>query len=505
MSKGKKQAITLISLCLLMILGIVAYFLVPQGEEKEEDTGEEATQTIEVVSIDGANITGLQILSEEENISLEKKENTWKLTDIPEAPVDQEAVEGMFSAFQPVKATKKLDGANVDMAEYGLDKPAKTLQVTTKDGKTYEIKLGEVVPATGGNYGLYDGQLYTFEDTFYAAFEGSKNSLISKEGVASITADYMTSIEVEKEGKTTFRAEVVSDDKKVDAYTNWVISEPFEKPLAGSSTEDWGTLQGYFSSVSFDELVEYGAKDLEKYGLKNPGAVVKVNYFTLKDGYEEPEATANPNGTAANNNTNKANVIPKKYQDGKSYTLSVGDETEDGESYYVRWNDSKQVYTLKADTVNQMIDADAYTYMDRCVYSTLATDIKGYDATIGDKKISVTRKDGKNEEGKDINIWTLNGKKVSDENEETFLTPYTKGYLLEFTSEAKDDVKPKSKEPVMQIVFHEANRDVTVTYYPYDGTNFYRVDKDGMDYFLVDKRSVDDMISAYEALLELDQ
>ncbi len=56
----------------------------------------------------------------------------------------------------------------------------------------------------------------------------------------------------------------------------------------------------------------------------------------------------------------------------------------------------------------------------------------------------------------------------------------------------------------MTIVFHEEKRDVTVRYLPYDGTNFYRVDKDGMDYFLVDKRSVDDVVTAFGSLPELD-
>ena len=51
-----------------------------------------------------------------------------------------------------------------------------------------------------------------------------------------------------------------------------------------------------------------------------------------------------------------------------------------------------------------------------------------------------------------------------------------------------------------KIVYHEANRDVTVTYRPYDGTNFYRVDKNGMDYFLVDKLSVDAVIEAFKTL-----
>ncbi len=61
-------------------------------------------------------------------------------------------------------------------------------------------------------------------------------------------------------------------------------------------------------------------------------------------------------------------------------------------------------------------------------------------------------------------------------------------------------MKPKKKEPVLTMIYHEEKRDVRVVYYPYDGTNFYRVDRDGMDYFLVDKRSVDDVIEKFRGI-----
>ncbi len=507
MSKGKKQALTLVVLCLLMVGAIVAYFLVPQGEEENTESPQATTASIEVANIDVSTINNVEISGEGmENISLHKSGEDWILANLPKAPLDATAVEAIFSGLSPLSATKELALDETSLAEYGLENPVMTVKIATTDGSSYEIKLGETVPVTGGNYGIIgDGdKVYAFEDTLLSSFSVTQNSLIEKEEIADITGDYLTSISVKNKGKESFRAEIVSDDKKVDAYTNWVISKPYEKPLAGSSTEDWNTLQGYFTSVSLQELVEYNCKDWKKYGLDEPIGEVEVHYFELAEGYEVPEATANPDGKVTSNSTNKANIVPKDKQVAKSYVLAFGEMTADG-SYYVRLNQSGNVYTMDAQSVSSMLGADAYSYMDRCVYSTLATDINGYDAVIGDKKISVTRKTEKSDGGKDINVWTLNGKKVSQENEETFLTPYTKGYLLEFTSEAKDSVKPKSDKPVMKIVYHEANRDVTVTYLPYDGTNFYRVDKDGMDYFLVDKRSVDDMISAYEGLLKLDQ
>ncbi len=510
MPKGKKQILLLVILCVLLAAGICLYIFLPKGEAADSEGEESTAETVRVADIDPDQITGVSNRSEgEEDILLKKEEGTWKLEKLPGAPVDQDVVKGLFDCVSPVTATKELEVSASGLSEYGLDKPQLTVKMTTAEGKEYEIRFGDTVPVSGGNYGMMadSEKVYTFTDTLFQSLHVEQNSLITKEEISDINSDYLTLISVKNKNKVTFQAEVVPDDKKVDAYTNWVISEPYEKPLAGSCTEDWNTLQGFFTSVTFQDLVEYGCSDLKKYGLDQPSSEIKVGYFELKDGYEIPETTAKPESSSSGTtgNTNKAAQVPEKYRDHKSYTLYVGDQNEDGD-YYVHLKGSDHVYTLSADSVTNMKGVDAYTYMDHSVYSTLASDIKGYDVTLGKsgKKISVTHSTEKGDDDKDKNVWTLNGKQVSDDKEEDFLTPYSKAFLLEFTSFAKDSVKPESKEPVLTIVYHEENRDVKVTYYPYDGTNFYRVDKDGMDYFLVDKLAVDDVIEAFGSLLELD-
>ncbi len=508
MSKGKKQVLTLVGLCVLVAAAIVLYFLVPQGEDEKTGEQESTSETVRVFQVEKDNITAISVSREgEESISLHKEEAGWKLENLPEAPVDQEAVESMFQALSPVTATKELAGDGGSKQEYGLEKPQMTVKITTSDGKSHEIYFGDTVPVGGGNYGMTaeSDKIYTFADTLYSSLDVEKNSLISKEEIAEISADYLTKISVKNKSKTTFLAEIVSDDKKVDAYTNWVITKPYKKPLAGSSTNDWATLQSFYTTVSFDALVEYQCTEKKKYGLEQPAAEIQVGYFDLKDGYGIPEEEDSDSVSTVGKSTNKANVVPKKYQDPKGYTLYVGKKDENGD-YYVSLKGSEHVYTLSADKTENMMGADAYTYMDHSVYSTLATDIKGYEVTIGHsgKKITVTHDSEKGEDGKEKNIWTLNGKTVPADKEDTFLTPYSKAFLLEFTSAAKDSVKPESKDPVLTAVYHEEGRDVTVRYLPYDGTNFYRVDKDGMDYFLVDKMSVDAVIQAFESLSDLD-
>lgn len=508
MSKGKKKIVTLVSLCLLMAAAICLYFFLPKGETEDEE--DSSAEVVNVVNIDKEKIAAVHIQPEVgEEISLSKEGEDWKLEELPEAPVDAEAVEAMFAGLSPVTSSKELEAGESGLSEYGLDKPQMTVQLTTSDGEQYEFKFGGSVPVKGGNYGLFSSsdKVYTFTDTFFSAFQVERNSLIVKEEVADINADYLTYISVKNGKEDTFEAKIVSDDEKVDAYTNWIISKPYKKPLAGSCTNDWNTLQGFFTSVSFQELAEYNCHDFSKYGLDQPAASAEVKYFELKDGYELPEATAEPaSSSQANKNTNKTSLVPEKYRDNKSYTLYIGDKTDEGD-YYVRLKGSDHVYTMSSESVESITGVDAYTYMDHSVYSTLATDIKGYEVTLGEsgKKITVTHSTEKGDDDKEKNVWTLNGKAVSDENEEAFLTPYSKAFLLEFTSSAKASVKPESKKPVLTAVYHEEGRDVTVTYYPYDGTNFYRVDKNGMDYFLVDKLAVDDVIEAFASLLELDQ
>ena len=508
MSKGKKQACTLIALGVLLAAAVCLYFFVPKGESGEEQTDETPQNAVTVAKIDTQKINSVRITGEgREEISLKKDGENWKFTDLPEAPVTAETVEGMFANLNPLTAAKELAPEENELSEYGLDKPQLIVEIGTSNGEQTEIRFGQAVPVTGGNYGMTggEGKIYAFAENLYTAFAVEKNSLITKEEIADIDSDYLTSISVRKDGKDTFQAEVVSDEKKVDAYTNWIISKPYDKPLAGSVENNWATMQGYFTSPTFMELVEYPCEDLEKYGLDKPDSMVEVGYFEVKDGYEVPEASASPSPSAqAAVSQPKAVTIPDEYKEKKGYKLLIGKKSNDG-SYYVRLDGSDNVYTMASDAVENMLGVDAYTYMDHSVYATLATDLTGYEVKIGEKKITVTHETEKDAEGKDKNVWTLNGKNVPEDKEEEFLTPYSKAFLLEFTSAAKKQAKKGTNagKPVMTIVYHEKGRDVTVQYLPYDGVNFYRVDKDGMDEFLVDKRSVDDVITAFESLTEL--
>lgn len=497
-----KKVLTLLILCLLLAGGILLYVFMPQNETntEETETAEETDDSITVDQISEDDITAVEVKKDKEVVcSLQKKGKNWKNTADKKLPIDSEQVSSMLACLNPVEASKELKTSDGTETEYGLDKPAMTIKVTA-GGATYEYLIGDTVPVEGGYYAKKNGTdtIYCLSEELYQAFDVEINTLVKMEELPEMETDYMTYISVENKKGDSFEAKAVSKKEQVDSYTNWNITKPYAKPLA-ASTQNWNTALGYFNALSFEELVDYNSDNLKKYGLSSPSSVITVTYYEAKEGYT-PTQTQEPSDTGT---SEQSYVIPENKREYHTLTLLIGKKT--GDFYYVCEKNSANVYTMSEDVVNNMIAIDAYDCMDHCVYSTLATVLDGYEVTYGDTTLKITRTPDEEEKDTDSgsvnnNIWKLNGKVIADEDEEAFLTPYSSAYLLEFTAKAKDSVKPKSTKPVLSFVYHETDRDVKVEYLPYDGTNFYRVNKDGMDYFLVDKMAVDTVIERFKGI-----
>lgn len=534
MSGKKKNLVTLLSLCAILVVCLVLYFVIPKGTTKT-DTANSTDAAGQNTDQDNKNSIGIDSLAADqiETVMLKKKgkkvwslkqqEKTWILSGRENAPVDQELIKAILGNVDPVTATQKFEAKTEDLSAYGLDKPSLTICIKMRDGKEYNYDIGSEVPKSDlGYYGKKASgtELYCLDPALVKAFDVPETSLIKMDSLPEIEADYLTSISVNNQKGKNFAAKKVSDREKVDFYSNWNITAPYDKPLATSQLE-WNKVLNHFTALSYEEMVEYDSRNLKKYGLQNPNSQITVKYYVPMKGYT-PTVTATPNANlSVTSSKETAYVIPDEKREYKTLRLCVG--KKDKESYFVCEKGKKNVYKMNADMVENMTGLDAYTNMDHCVYSVLATSIKGYDVTYGGKTLKVTRKtvsktgtesspsptkapekEGsavENAKDKSVkNSWTLNGKKIPEDKESEFLNPYSLAYLLEYSERADDSVKPKDKEPVLTIVYHEEKRDVTVKYLPYDGINFYRVNKNGMDYFLVDKLLVDDVIEKFKGI-----
>lgn len=490
MNKKTRNLLTLLGLCILLAVCLVLYFFIPRGEEDDGDMVECETE-ITVDTIESDAIERLEVIKKgKTSYVIVKKGDAWKLSGQEDVPLDETKVTALFSCLNPVKAAKTLEKTVDAISEYGLQNPAYTV-IVTAGGKKHQFDLGISVPVEGGYYGISSNNsdsIYCFAENIVSDLDIKTNTLIVRDELPQMEQDYMVYLHVDNKKGSDFEAAVVDEKDRVNSYSRWNITMPYEKPLA-TSTKDWSSILGYFDSLTFGSLVEYGTKNLGKYGLSSPSANITVRYFETTKDYEQ---------------TGSGEEIPEKYRKYHTVKLCIGDKK--GESYYACKKGSRDVYLMNGDVVENMTELNVYSAMDHCVYATLATKIKGYDVKYGNTTLSVTRTpvkgsdDGSSDSNSEKNIWTLNGKQVPDDKESDFLMPYSSAYLLEYTERADDSVKPKKLKPVLTMIYHEEKRDVTVSYYPYDGTNFYRVDRDGMNYFLVDKRSVDDVIKRFREI-----
>ena len=109
--------------------------------------------------------------------------------------------------------------------------------------------------------------------------------------------------------------------------------------------------------------------------------------------------------------------------------------------------------------------------MDKTVYPESREDIQSFDVIYEGTKKS----------------WK------SDDDSDSASDIYATIQKLSYTGEATKKVKKKNA--VMTLVFHEKKKDVTVNFYPYDDNNFYLVDKDGMDNFVVDQSAAQKILT----------
>lgn len=489
MAKKKKQWLMLCVLSLAVIAMVAAYMLLPDAN-KEDEAGE--AKTVKIASIAADSIESIKIQTDGNNIDLKMVDGEWSWIQKKNFPLNSEEIEKFVSALETVEAAQELDYQEDHLKDYGLQTPKLIVTVTQKDGKETVFNMGEAVPTLGGYYGTVNnnaGKLYAFQDSFYNTFKIDELKLYQRDEVPEMNKEYINGVTIDSgNGKLVFSATEVSEKEQIEDYSTWNITEPYKDTVA-INPEKISTLQTAYAAINLGDLVEYEAMNLKQYGFSKQNKKVIVNYFELKKGASET--------TRKDVNGADTTYVKPKDRINKNLVLQIGKKADDN-NYYVRLGESDNVYLMSSSEIISLTDLDPFEYADHCIYAVLATKIKGYDVTIGKTKIKVVRK-----EKDDKNIWYVNGKKIKDEDEEAFLTPYSALFLLEYSSTIKSDVKPTSDKPVMKIVYHANGRDIKVNYLPYDGVNFYRVEKEGEQLFLTNKRPVDDVISKFKEMLKL--
>lgn len=138
----------LIILALIVVaLGAFIYF-----HERHQPTTEERRQKADTVfpDLDRDEVAGVEIHNTHGTFRIVKRGEEWRLVEPIDFPADAPAVSSLLGSLEGLKAERTLAEGEVDPAAYGLDAPSLTVALSTADGKTSSLEVGDET-ALGSN------------------------------------------------------------------------------------------------------------------------------------------------------------------------------------------------------------------------------------------------------------------------------------------------------------------------------------------------------------------
>lgn len=388
--KKKKKLIGLLTALVVLILLTAAYFCLKNYNKEQEAESETEDTSVAVTSIEETDITGLTYILDKEKLEFKKENDSWHYAQDENFPVDQDKMKTLLDNFKDIKAVRDL-GQLENLEDYGLKEPQNTVTVTSNNGVETVFYIGNENETTGDYYMYMNNpeHVYTVGSTFANAFNGKLYDLVVDSSFPSITSNSIIKAVVDQQDN-----QLTLESSRDDSAT-WSVTDSKNEKKEADGTKSNQMLSNV-TSLNFTDYIDYNCKDLEQYGLKDPSAVITLDYTITSEVPSESDSTetdaenvseADETGTADTENVSEAseaetadtvktseNAADEKSSDEqteesesetestklvtevKQIVLQIGNQTEDGD-YYVKTSDNNEVHTMSADALKPWLEA----------------------------------------------------------------------------------------------------------------------------------------------------
>lgn len=378
--KKKKKLIGLLTALVVLILLTAAYFCLKNYNKEQEAESETEDTSVAVTSIEETDITGLTYILDNEKLEFKKENDSWHYTQDENFPVDQDKMKTLLGNFKEIKAVRDL-GQLENLEDYGLKEPLNTVTVTSNNGVETVFYIGSENETTSDYYMYMNNpeHIYTVSSTFANAFNGKLYDLIVDSSFPSITSNSIIKAVVQQQDN-----QLTLESSRDDTAT-WSVTDSKNEKKEADGTKS-NQLLSNVTSLNFADYIDYNCKDLEQYGLKDPSAVITLDYTVTSevpvesDGTEagtEQAGESETSETADEQNASEGAALETditETEDGlteesesetestklvteeKQIVLQIGNQTEDGD-YYVKISDNNEVHTMSADALKPWLEA----------------------------------------------------------------------------------------------------------------------------------------------------
>ena len=436
-------------------------------KQKEEETTQTETQeTKTLLNLNKEDIVKLSYIKENNIMEFEKKEDTWIYTSNPELPLLQNYLTNMISIFTNLAATRTIEETTNNLNEYGLEKPAYTITVTTSDKKQTTLYLGIKNPITSDYYAYIDGVegVYTIGSDRFSYFDYPLYEMAQADIFPTIDSSSIDELSLTWNGQEIKLETLEESSYDSSNLISWYLTSPFEHEIAADSSLIDTQLQK-IENIMYAKLAAFQSspfteEQLEEMGFTNPKGKISFHYIDSKTGTLEQ----------------------------KSYTMLIGN-SDGGEYYYAMEEGSNKVNFIGASTIDSIMSYTANDY----IYKYFAlVNIETVDEVLVQEEDMIFRlKDipktssGENQSGEEEST-TIEEEQEQRESEIRSL--YRS--IISINAEKVIDIEEEEKEWLdFQVTFkrNDEKEDIVLKFAVYDA-NFYLASVNGEARYLVNKR-----------------
>jgi Domain of unknown function (DUF4340) len=218
---------------ILAALGVALFY--SNRRQAAQDAAAASGTMINMITLKQEDISKLHIKkNDEDEVVLNRVgPDSWKITAPKSFTADNETVSTMLYDLSPLKADRVIEEKGSDPKEYGLAPPVAELSVTSKEGKTSKLLIGDDTPTGGDAYAMVEGdpRLFALGITYKTNLNKGLNDLRDKR---MLPVDFDKIIKVDLTGpklNLTFAPEGGNDGK-------WVVQNPKDLRVDSSTLAD---------------------------------------------------------------------------------------------------------------------------------------------------------------------------------------------------------------------------------------------------------------------------
>lgn len=260
---------TLILVVVLAGLGGYIYFVDSKRPTPNAD-GSTATKE-KVFTVDVDKINELRVTYQGQSSLLKKSDGGWKMLEPTAIEADPPEAIGVATALTNVEIVRVIDENATNLEQFGLAKPAITVEFKGDGGVGGTLKLGNKNPTQSEIYALKNNDKRVFLVSSFQ--ETSFNRLpfdLRDKKILKFDRDKADSLVLVKGADSIEMARTGNE---------WKVTKPV------ASRSDYSAIEGFISRLStanMSKQLEENAKDLVKYGLDKPVMTVTIGAGSAK-------------------------------------------------------------------------------------------------------------------------------------------------------------------------------------------------------------------------------